>query len=403
MNLLVSTEFPPDAAGGGAAVVRQMLRGFTGKVYWWSVRKSENGNRETEILGGLEIERHFCGCPPGKLMPSRKLTRLKAWMMEHLWSPLAARDLRRAIEQVKPDCIWVVPHDWSILPIHQALVGSMPNWKCGSGRGFHTSIHDYVDVHNFAQRAGMSRITRMARMQTELYALATTRDAICSPMACDLAHITGLYSTLICRKGIEPEDINFLENSFPPSRFGPPVRLAYAGSVLLHEEFAFLVDLLDKVRIDCPLELHLFGAHDYSQRGWFRPWMFQHGNLSEEDLKKALRSMDWGISLMSLEDKDPSYNHFSFPAKFCTYFSAGLPVITAGHPHCSVIKMADHYEVGIEITDRNFPVSDFSTALSNPQAKRKYRPEIIRCAREQFDVEKMRRKLWSCFNGEAHL
>ena len=37
MKLLVATEFPPDAAGGGAAIVRQMLLGFPGEVHWWSI------------------------------------------------------------------------------------------------------------------------------------------------------------------------------------------------------------------------------------------------------------------------------------------------------------------------------------------------------------------------------
>jgi len=129
--------------------------------------------------------------------------------------------------------------------------------------------------------------------------------------------------------------------------------------------------------------------------------MQQHGNLTEGDLKTALQQMDWGISLMSLEDKDPAYNRFSFPAKFCTYFGAGLPVITAGHPESSVMKMANQYNVGIQISDFNVPGAAFSQALADPNVKEKYRPEILRCVCEQFDAEKMRQRLWKCFSGKV--
>jgi len=35
LKLLVTTEFPPNAAGGGPAVVHQMLKGYPGDISWW--------------------------------------------------------------------------------------------------------------------------------------------------------------------------------------------------------------------------------------------------------------------------------------------------------------------------------------------------------------------------------
>ena len=42
-RLLVATEFPPNAAGGGAAIVRQMLREWPAeKLFWWSCFPDNN-------------------------------------------------------------------------------------------------------------------------------------------------------------------------------------------------------------------------------------------------------------------------------------------------------------------------------------------------------------------------
>ena len=100
---------------------------------------------------------------------------------------------------------------------------------------------------------------------------------------------------------------------------------------------------------------------------------------------------------MSLEDKDPRYNRFSFPTKFITYLAAGLPVFTIGHSESSVMKMASAYNVGLTIQTRNPSREDLANALFAPDAKQIYLPEILRCTREQFDAEAMRKKLWKAF------
>ena len=423
-KLFVATEFPPDAPGGGPAVVRQMLRDFPGEVHWWSCRGSVLGSsfmvprgtslQSTRNSGASFQVSSFQCCPPGKLMPAKKLPHLRAFLTEHLWAPRAARSLRETIARINPACLWLIPHNWSILPLWRGM-GSRVSSGESQGVRWHVSMHDFVDAHNFGERVGSGVVRRMRRMQDLIYKNATSRDVICEPMAQHLQEQTGTPPTFICRKGLDSDHFAFLESKqvySPPSTLDPrprpstPIKLAYAGTILCEPEFYFFVNLLESIiqqrttnnEPRTPsIELHLYGAHSYASRPWFRPWIIEHGNLPENDLIVELRKCDWGLSLMALDERDPIYNRYSFPAKFCTYFSAGLAVITIGHPESSVMKMASAYNVGLTIQTRNPSREDLANALFAPDAKQIYLPEILRCAREQFDAEAMRKHLWQAF------
>jgi hypothetical protein len=419
VKVLIATEFPPDAPGGGPAVVRQMLQGFPGEVHWWSLRGSLEGRRLK--AEGLNIV--SCACfLPGKLLPAKKLPKLKAWLMENFWAPLAARDLERTIHQVKPDCIWAIPHDFSIFPLYRVLAQVSALRFQPSSFKVHVSMHDFADAHSSGDRLGKALVQRMRHAQNKLYQIANTRDVICDPMGHHLQALTGAPPSFISRKAIEPEDFGYLTSLQASSSAlhsvirhqSSAIKIAYAGTILCEPEFALFVSLLEQFRHQSsasshqssvishsPIELHLFGAHSYADRPWFNPaWIFEHGNHSEASLKEELKQMDWGLSLMALDDRDPIYNHYSFPAKFCTYFGAGLPVITVGNPRSSVMLMATAYNAGITISTAAPSLDELAEALFAPNAKAKHLPEILRCAREQFDAAKMREKLWEAFRVE---
>ena len=398
MKLLVATEFPPDAAGGGAAIVRQMLQGFPGEISWWSVNPAKSKEFE-----GVGIVKSYCGFPPGKLMPQKRFSRLKSWLMAHVWTPIAARDFKRTLEIEQPDCVWVILHNWSILPIHQVLVGWTESAKRGRWRGhFHTSMHDYVDVHGFGKRFGCILEEGMRLRQNELYQMSVTRDVICQQMGDNLELLTKASPDFICRKGVNLSTIPSVNCNLSVGNKNAVIRIAYAGSILVPKDFEQWILTLDKISKSIPMELHLYGAHDYSSASWFRPWMVYHGNMNEEDLIKELALMDWGVCFMSLKDLDPTYNRYSFPAKFSTYLSAGLPVITVGHPESSVMKMAEDYDVGVNLSNfESESLQSLGVAIADPNAKSHYRPEIIRCAKEQFDGDKMRYQLWNVFQKES--
>lgn len=383
MKLLVATEFPPNASGGGPAVVRQLLRSWpAADLHWWSCLP------ETAARFGQETASRACAPIPAKLLPHRRFTRIKSALLEHWWAPKAASHLRETIRCLQPDAIWAIPHNWSILPLAAALPG------CGVG--FHVTVQDYVDVHGQVERFGPGRCRRMAALADRLYAAATTRDATSRPMMADLAARTSAPAAQMLHAGLEPEDFAFLEakRSAPAAA----IRIAYAGTILAHAEFAAFVSVLQQIRskLPRPVTLEFFGAHSYATAAWFDgAWMREHGNLAEPELLARLRECTWGFAPMELTDHDPRYNRFSFPTKFISYLAAGLPVIAVGHPESSVMQMAREYRVGVAAGSVEM-ASPLSAALADLDPWQTYGREVIRCARGEFDASKMRAVLQDC-------
>jgi hypothetical protein len=289
----------------------------------------------------------------------------------------------------------VIPHNWSIGP----LAAVAPS----SGIGFHVTMQDYVDVHGQVEKFGSDRCHRMAREADRLYAAATTRDATSHPMVEDLQRRTGANAAQMLHAGLEQKDFEFLARKSSRVRdSSAAIKIAYAGTILVEEVFEKFVSALQTIRksLPRPIELNLFGAHSYAKRRWFeREWMKEHGNLPEPALLKELRDCDWGFAPMALDDSDPRYNRFSFPTKFISYLAAGLPSVTLGHPESSLVKMARRYEVGLctDATNIRELTSQLMTAFSIQQPFEAYRTGIIACARNEFDAEKMRRRLFECF------
>jgi hypothetical protein len=388
LRLLVVTEFPPNAAGGGPAVVRQMLKHWpVEQLFWWSCFP------EVGKCFGQEVRQLFCARLPAKLYPRRRLAMMKSAFLETVWTRYAAAHLRKALRTTRPDAVWVIPHNWSIPPMAKALIDE--------AHPYHITVQDYVDVHNNPQAFGRQRCARMAALADELYARAVTRDATSHPMIADLRARTGKDATQMLHAGLEPADFTCLEGKTPGT--SPLIRIAYAGTILVEEAFALFVSAVDSIRggLAKKVEIHLFGAHTYAGRPWFRSeWMTEHGNLRELELLERLRACDWGFAPMSLTDDDPRYNRFSFPTKFITYLAAGLPIITIGHPESSVSKMAAQYDLGFSTSAATGAElsAQLKTALSTPAHWEHHREAVLRCARVEFDAVRMRQTLHACFS-----
>ena len=384
--LLIATDFPPNGSGGGAAIVRQMLRDWpTDRLHWWSCQP------DLDPRFGQKVSSHSIAHIPGKLNPARRFLNLKSWLIECAWAPYASRQLEATIRRVKPDCIWVVPHVWSIPPI----INVVPK----TGIGFHVSMHDYADANCNSQEPWALRRRGLAEKADSLFSLATTRDAICQPMLDDLFARTG-KTGLILRAGLESLDFEFIANLSPRPKH--EIRIAYAGTILVEEDFEFFVKALDLVRRRSllPITLEFFGAHSYATRIWFAPsWMKEHGNLSSQVLADSLKNFTWGFCPMSLTDHNPRYNRYSLPTKFSSYLAAGLPVISMGHIESSIVKMTRAYAVGLCLINHELePTADeLEAALSDLTPLQRYHSEIERCAREQFDAVKFRRQLEAQF------
>jgi hypothetical protein len=390
-RLLVATEFPPNAAGGGAAIVRQMLREWPAeKLFWWSCFPDNNQ------LFGRKVAMHCVASIPPKIYPNKKWRAQKSLLLDLFWLPWATGHLRKTLEICKPEAVWVIPHCWSIPPQARALLNVRT--------GYHVSIHDYADVEAAVTRFGVERTRQMTAMTKQLYTAATTRDAICKEMVDDLRQQTG-RDGLIVHAGLEQEDFDYL--STPPPASGDIIRIAYAGTIIAEKAFAIFVNTLGKIRqqLPRPLTLDFFGDDAYRSRSWFdSSWMKEHGSLSSQQLSKALKECTWGFSPMELTDDNPRYNRFSLPAKFTSYLGSGLPILTLGHPESTVIKMSMRYQVGLAMTGDDLEKLGVQllAALSEPNPKTKYRAEIQRCALAEFDARQMRTTLYENFTKCAN-
>lgn len=412
MKLLVATEFGPNALGGGPAVVRQMLQGFREQgntLYWWACH-CDFAHGESLTIDGLRT-----ALIPSRLMPARILPRLKALILERVWSLWAAQSLRSAIATWSPDCLWVIPHNWSILPIHSVLVGAGNNGSSVlTNIRWHTTVQDYPDMQSNSRRWGVHRAARMARKQQEIYAAAISQDATSAPMLEDLWQTTGVKGHQVLHQGLEQKDFDLLRDDSPlntdlfkakpyPHSSSPKIRIAYAGTILVEKEFMLFADVLTCLRTQgYDLSLEIWSAHTYKDRSWFcSDWMIEHGHKSQDSLLADLRACQWGFIPMSLSDEDPRYNRFSFPTKFITYLAAGLPVISMGHPKSSVMMMTSRYNVGVQLpTDDIIKIVEQLGAAFNDNSFR-HRSALLQCAREHFDATQMRDMLWSCLRGKT--
>ncbi len=356
-------------------------------LFWWSCLPDPNQRF------GQKVREARAATIPARLYPNRRLGGLKSSFLENLWSPFATAHLRKMLREVAPDAVWVIPHNWSILPIANAMA-VVPN-------RIHVTVQDYVDVHCNPRRFGAERCRRMAAMADELYGHAATRDATSHPMIADLRARTGKDAAQMLHAGLEPADFNYLERKTP--RTSTAMRIAYAGTILVEDVFELFVSAVESIRgaLAKPVELHLFGAHTYAGRPWFRSnWMVEHGNLPEPELLAKLRECDWGFAPMALTDNDPRYNRFSFPTKFITYLAAGLSLITLGHPESAVMKMAAQYDAGLctFAPAREALGEQLKTALNAPSPWERHRKEILRCSHVEFDAARMRQALYACFS-----
>jgi len=383
-KLLVTSEFPPNASGGGPAVVRQMLKDWPAQsLSWWSCIPDRHGKF------GREIASNFVATIPEKLYPRNRLRRPKAFVLEHGWSGWAASHLRATIRTCKPDAIWAIPHQWSILPLASAL-------PCGTP--YHVSIHDYPDAHHSAKRIGAKTTGRLVHLVEKLYREANSRDAISDEMAADLQERTGKPTNQILHAGLERADFDFLKQKGPSSQ--STTKIAYAGTIIAKESFTLFVEGLARIRqrLRKPVELHFFGAHSYAREPWFdRAWMTQVGDLEAEELRTVLQTFDWGFVPMELDDENAAYNRYSLPTKIVSYLAAGLGVITMGHTKSTVARLGQEYSLGIAIDETRLSQIDdlLLQGLSEENIWARYGDAIRRCAEQKFDAVAMKADLYA--------
>ena len=384
--LLVATEFPPNGSGGGAAIVRQMLSDWPAeRLYWWSCAPDDDLRFHRSVAG------HSVAKIPRKLVPHYRLVKPKTWIIEHLWVPWATHHLRATIASVQPDVIWAIPHGRAIRPMASVLPTS--------NTGVHVSIHDYPDDLRAVKLLGETRCRNIAKLVDLCYARATTRDAISESMVEDLKNRTGAVGN-VSHAGLEAADLGYL--AVRKEKTSDKIRIAFVGSINAETTFEIFTEAIAAIRsrLPKPVSMEIFSAHSYAGRPWFDPsWMHERGNLTEPEFTRALRECDWGFSPMFFNEDDPRHR-FSLSTKFVSYLSAGLPIITMGHPEAGVVQLASKYNVGLCLTTGD-PIhvrENIFSALSLPNPWEIFGAEISRCAHREFDAEKLRSRLHAQFD-----
>ena len=184
----MATEFPPNASGGGPAVVRQMLKDWpAAQLGWWSCLP------ERDQRFGQKVSFHRTARIPGKMYPQRKLPRVKSWLLENLWARWAAQHFRRTVAEFAPEAIWVIPHLWAIPPLGAAVPDSPT--------GYHGTMQDFRDLQRNLPQLGAGRGARLARGTERLYQKATTRDATSHPMIAELQRATSAAAAQMLHAG----------------------------------------------------------------------------------------------------------------------------------------------------------------------------------------------------------
>jgi glycosyltransferase involved in cell wall biosynthesis len=367
--------------------MRQLLAGFPSRqIYWWSCRPASAADLP------LHARQHFYYPTPSRLFPHRKFTRLKSWLLETLWAPRAAAHLRAVVAEVRPDQLWLVLHGWGIPVFARA--------QLSRSHRTHVSIWDYPDTRARCRVLGSRRGARMMSITEALYQEANTCDVISQPMLEDMAQRTSRSDAIVLHSGFEPWHLTSLSTSDVTS--GPEIEIAYAGTIIVPEVFQFFVGALERVRaaLPRPIRLTFFGGRTHNHQPWFNPeWMREEDHLEDTEFEKRIRQCTWGLTVMDLTDDDPRYNRFSFPNKFGTYLSAGLPLIVLGHRASTAAKMIRAHEVGFfsDTTDLNELSTFLQRVLTEPAPKQRFRDNILRCAAEEFDISRIRRALWDCF------
>jgi hypothetical protein len=387
-RILFVNDFPPDSLAL-ADLTRQLLLGYPAdRIAWWYSRWSRVRGLKDLPVGSLNR-----WPMPDKLVPGQRFNSLKGALLEWVWTPMAARHLRRTVARVRPDVVWVLLFGWPIFVAHRGLPRHGPR--------LHVSLWDYPDTVAARRAIGDARARRFLNAIYQLVRRANSWDGISPAVLEEVASATGRADGVMVHSGFEPHHLERLEHLAAPPR-DPVLRLAYVGTIISEKSFREMLTALDQVRgaLGRPVMLEFYGARGYQKAPWFNPqWMHEHGVFSDQELVVSVQRCDWGIVVMDLDGEDLRYSKFSFPNKIGTYLSAGVPVLGLGHPESSLGRIMRDHPLGrfTASPQREDLVRFLRETLAVDEPRAVFRDTILRCARTEFDATAIRRRLWGAW------
>jgi hypothetical protein len=384
-RILVVNEYSPDARPL-ADLFRQLLSGYpVEKIAWWHCRHTQVYEKPDLQAGKVY---HFT--MPEKLVPQRRWTAAKSFVLENFWMPMAVRHLRRTVSEVRPEVVWVHLNDWPGITAARAGLQNVLQ---------HVSLWDYHNTNGRLKIYGASRARRFLNEAFAFIKRANTYDTLCTNSMGEIHSQVGRKDGIIVHSGFEPRHIQTLESITAKTQNDNVIRLAYAGTIVSENGFFALLEVLSNIRRAFPRKiiLEFFGGRGYARRDWFRPdWMTEYGVFTDQGLIEALSRCSWGIVVMDPTGEDLQYSKFSFPNKVGSYLSAGVPVLGYGHSQSCLGMMMQDYRLGCftSATEASALKKFLLDALHIQKPNEFFRGEILRCAKTEFNSTEMREQLW---------
>jgi len=376
-KLLVVAAFPPNAP----TLNIQCLKGYPPeRIYWWSYLP------EITAVYGQKYARHFHCSLPMRLMPQLRFNRIKCGLLDALWMPYARRHLLRTLHEVQPEQVWANIYGYAIGPIHLSQIASRVRT--------HSTFWDFPDIQHHQLRWGPRRCQKVLDWGCSIYSQSASCDTISEPMREELARKTGRQDAIIIHSGLEEDDIARLPET--TSKSDGTIRIAYAGNINVSSVMDLFIHTLDRVRkrLNRRVRMEFFGTSCMAARPWFDPsWMHDNGVLEEDSLIRELRRCDWGSIQMDIDDTDPRYSRFSFPNKFGTYLAASLPILLISNHESTSAKMLKAHPVGVHL-DHTQLEDHLTQVLASPNPRMDYFSQILACAKTEFYMPEIRKRLW---------
>lgn len=293
--LLLVTAFAPGNQGGGAVILRSLLKGSESSVVWASLASDSFGYE------GRTAHLRF-GCDPWFVPPRRLARRIAALADTHSAS-----------------AIWAVAHG--------PLVPCLPALIAASARGLHVSVHDdpaWSDV--FRRRRRWPLAPWLHAQFGRTLASATSVDVIGGGMRAAIACRAGRDSIIVHRVLDEPIAPNDVPQQVDRLTIG------LLGSVYASRQLAQLTEMLSRTSeiIGLPTRLVVIGGTSHRiQRAVLATDVEVEfvGHLAEQDGLQILRSAFALYIGYPFGPRERTMRRTSFPAKLATYVQAARPLL----------------------------------------------------------------------------
>ncbi len=293
--LLLLTTFGPGNQGGGAVILRSLMRGSESRVVWASLDHDDAGYAGPSAYLGSRVNPWLV--PPGVL--ARKVEALAA-----------ARSAA---------AVWAVAHG--------PVVACLPAFRAISTRGLHVSVHD-DPAWGVAFRGRRERpLAPWLHLQFgRALAGATSVDAIGGGMRAAIASRTGRDSVIVHRVLDEPIVVNDTRQETARLTIG------LLGSVYSPRQLELLTATLARVSamIGLPTRLAVIGGVDGRMRRAVRGAEVDvefFGHMPERLGIEVLRQAFAVYVGYPFGARDRAIRRTSFPVKLSTYVQAARPLL----------------------------------------------------------------------------